>query len=63
MRNFVCSLYYSPIGTHKTVLNMNHVTSTVVKFVNFVGARGLNHRQFISMLQDLGAQHIDVSCH
>jgi len=32
---------------------MNHVTSIAVNIVNFIRARGLNHREFISRLQDL----------
>jgi len=47
----------------KTVLNMNHVTSTAVRLVNFIRARGLNHRQFISLLQDLDAERADVPQH
>jgi len=32
-----------------------------VKFVNFIQARGLNHKQLISPLQDFDAEHTDVS--
>jgi hypothetical protein len=44
----------------KNVLNMNRVTSTVDILVNFVRASGLNHRFFISLLQDLDAEHADA---
>jgi len=39
---------------------MKHVTSTVMKLVNFIQTRELNHRAFISPLQDLDAEHTDV---
>lgn len=45
----------------KTVLrDMNHVTSRVVKIVNFILARGLSLRQFTSLLQDSDAEHTDM---
>jgi hypothetical protein len=39
---------------------MNHGTSTAVKLENFISARDLNYKQFLSMLQDLDAEHTDV---
>jgi hypothetical protein len=44
----------------KTGFNMNHVTSTAVKVVNLIRARGSNHRQFTSLLQDTDAEHTDA---
>ena len=34
--------------------------STVVKIINFILTRGLNHRQFKSLLEEKNAQHQDV---
>ena len=34
--------------------------STVVKIINFILARGLNHRQFKSLLEEMNAQYQDV---
>lgn len=45
------------------VLKMDHVMSTVTKTVNFIRARGLNHRQFQAFLQELNADHEDVPYH
>ena len=47
----------------KRVLNMKHVVDPVVKIVNFIRARGLNHRQFITLLEDCGSDHSDVLYH
>ena len=42
------------------VLNMEHVMKEVVSTVNFIRARGLNHRQFQSLLLELDSDHADV---
>jgi hypothetical protein len=34
----------------KTVLNKNHVTSTVIERVNFIRTRSLNRKQFVPLL-------------
>ena len=47
----------------KSVLDMKHVVDPVVKIVNFIRARGLNHRQFITLLKDCGCDHSDVLYH
>ncbi|XP_042242397.1 general transcription factor II-I repeat domain-containing protein 2B-like [Homarus americanus] len=47
----------------KSVLNLSHVVDTVVKVVNYIRARGLNHRQFITLLEDLESDHTDVLYH
>ncbi|XP_078495376.1 general transcription factor II-I repeat domain-containing protein 2A-like [Ciona intestinalis] len=47
----------------KSVLNMKHVVDPVVKVVNFIRARGLNHRQFIKLLEDCDSEHSDVLYH
>lgn len=47
----------------KNVLDMDHVVNIVMKIVNFIRSRGLNHRQFISLLTDIDADHTDVLYH
>ena len=39
---------------------MTGIMSTVVKIINFILARGLSHRQFKSLLEEMIAQHQDV---
>ena len=45
------------------VLGMNYVVDPVVKIVNFIRARGLNHRQFITLLEDCDSDYSDVPYH
>ena len=45
------------------MLQLDHVTKTVVKLVNWIRARVLNHHQFIKLLKESGAEHTDVLYH
>lgn len=47
----------------KSVLQLNHVVNPVVKLVNFIRARGLQHRQFIALLEETDADHQDLLYH
>ncbi|XP_069007851.1 general transcription factor II-I repeat domain-containing protein 2A-like [Embiotoca jacksoni] len=47
----------------KSVLQLDHVVKPVVKVVNFIGARGLHHRQFIKFLEENDADHQDLLYH
>ena len=47
----------------KKVLDMKHGVDPVVKIVNFIRARGLNHRQFITLLEDCDSDHSGVPYH
>ncbi|XP_059848068.1 general transcription factor II-I repeat domain-containing protein 2A-like [Hypanus sabinus] len=47
----------------KSVLQLNHVVNPVVKLVNFIRARGLQHRQFITFLEETDADHQDLLYH
>ena len=44
----------------KSALNIKHVTNSIVNVVNLIRARGLNHRQFRALLEDLKTEHLDV---
>ncbi|XP_070273135.1 general transcription factor II-I repeat domain-containing protein 2-like [Myotis yumanensis] len=47
----------------KSILQLNHVVSPVVKLVNFIRAKGLQHRQFIKFLEETDADHHDLLYH
>ncbi|KAK7134480.1 hypothetical protein R3I93_017791 [Phoxinus phoxinus] len=47
----------------KSVLQLDHVVKVVVKLINFIRARGLNHRQFIQFLSETDADHQDLLYH
>ena len=47
----------------KKVLDMKHVVDPVLKIVNFIRARGLNYRQFITLLEDCDSDHSGVPYH
>nr|XP_024660227.1 general transcription factor II-I repeat domain-containing protein 2-like [Maylandia zebra] len=47
----------------KSVLQLIHVVNPVVKLVNFIRARGLQHRQFIAFLEATDADHQDLLYH
>ncbi|XP_077426332.1 general transcription factor II-I repeat domain-containing protein 2-like [Vanacampus margaritifer] len=47
----------------KSVLQLNHVVDPVVKLVNFIRVRGLNHRQFVTLLEETDAGHQDLLYH
>lgn len=44
-------------------LNMEHVMTIVTQVVNFIRAKGLNHREFKSFLEEIGSEHTDVPYH
>jgi hypothetical protein len=47
----------------KSILQLNHVVNPVIKLVNFIRARGLQHRQFIAFLEETDADHQDLLYH
>ena len=47
----------------KKVLDMKHVVDPVVKIVSFIRARGQNHRQFNTLLEDYDSDHSGVPYH
>ena len=42
---------------------MSHVVDTVTKVVNFIRAKSLNHRQFVSLLEETESGHADLPYH
>lgn len=44
-------------------LKMEHVMITVTQVVNFLRAKGLNHRQFKSFLEECGSEYADMPYH
>ena len=46
-----------------TALKMEHVMSTITRVVNLIRAKGLNHRQFKSFLEEIGLEYRDVPYH
>lgn len=44
-------------------MRMEHVLSTVTSVVNLIRAKGLNHRQFKSFLDEIGSEYTDVPYH
>ncbi|CAI5691491.1 unnamed protein product [Oreochromis niloticus] len=44
-------------------LRMEHVMTAVTRVVNFIRAKGLNHRQFKSFLEECGSEYGDVPYH
>ena len=45
------------------ILSMDSVVKCVVKIINFIKAKGLNHRQFKTLLEDLDSDYADVRLH
>ncbi|XP_072239317.1 general transcription factor II-I repeat domain-containing protein 2-like [Leuresthes tenuis] len=45
------------------VLKMDHVMSTVTQTVNFIRAKGLNHRQFRSFMREIDSEFADIPYH
>ena len=55
-----CIIHQEVLASKVIHLDMIGVMSTVVEIINFVLARGLNHRQFKSLLKEMNAQCQDV---
>uniref|UniRef100_A0A8C6Y931 HAT C-terminal dimerisation domain-containing protein n=1 Tax=Naja naja TaxID=35670 RepID=A0A8C6Y931_NAJNA len=47
----------------KSILQLNHVVNPVVKLLNFIRAKGLQHRQLIKFLVETDADHHDLLYH
>ncbi|CAB4064518.1 unnamed protein product [Lepeophtheirus salmonis] len=53
-----CIIHQENLSTK--LINMDHVNSVVVKTVNYIRSRGLNHREFQEVLKHLESQSEDV---
>jgi hypothetical protein len=59
--SFHCIIHQQALCSQ--VANLESVMSVVVKTVNYIKARGLNHRQFQSLMTELEAEYTDVIYH
>ena len=55
-----CIIDQKVLASKVTHLDMTGLISTAVKIINFVLARGQNHRQFRSLLEEMNAQYQDL---
>ncbi|XP_063989608.1 general transcription factor II-I repeat domain-containing protein 2-like [Diachasmimorpha longicaudata] len=58
MLNFHCIIHQENLCAKS--LKMDHVMKVVVKIVNFIKSKGLNHRQFQEFLKALESEYSDV---
>ncbi|KAK4881591.1 hypothetical protein RN001_004910 [Aquatica leii] len=56
-----CMIHQETLCTR--VLNLKHVVSVVTKVVNFIRGRALNHRQFVTFLQDIDCEFTNIPYH
>ena len=61
MLSFQCIIHQKSLC--KSNLNLKHIADSVVRAVNLIRERGLNHRQFQSFLKDIEADFSDVLYH
>lgn len=59
--SFHCIIHQQALCSQ--IANLENVMSVVVKTVNFIKSRGLNHRQFQSLMTELEAEYTDVIYH
>ena len=53
-----CLIHQQQLCAQK--LNMKHLMTDIVKVVNFIRSRGLNHREFKAYLNEVGSEYEDV---
>ena len=53
-----CLIHQQQLCAQK--LNMKHLMTDIVKIVNFIRSRGLNHREFKAFLDEVGSEYEDV---
>ena len=53
-----CLIHQEQLCAQK--LNIKHLMTDIVKLVNFIRSRGLNHREFKGYLDEVGSEYEDV---
>ena len=56
--SYHCLIHQQQLCAQK--LNMKHLMTDLVKAVNFIRSRGLNHREFKAFLDEVGSEYEDV---
>ncbi|XP_014460030.1 general transcription factor II-I repeat domain-containing protein 2-like [Alligator mississippiensis] len=56
-----CSIHQEAL--YRSVLKLSTVMDTVTKLVNYIRVKGLNHRQFVPLLEESESEHTDVLYH
>ena len=56
--SYHCLIHQQQLCAQK--LNMKHLMTDLVKAVNFIRPRGLNHRKFKAFLDEVGSEYGDV---
>ena len=58
---YYCIIHQEPLCGK--ALQMEHVMSSITRVVNFIKAKGLNHQQFKSFLEEFDSEYRDVPYH
>ena len=58
--SYHCLIHQQQLCAQK--LNIKHLMTDLVKAVNFIKSRGLNHREFKAFLEEVGSRYEDVVC-
>ena len=56
--SYHCLIYQQQLSAQK--LNMKHLTTDLVKAVNFIRSQGLNHHEFKAFLDEVGSENKDI---
>jgi len=56
-----CIIHHDSL--HKFVRQLNYIANPVVKPINFISAKGLQHQQLITFLEEIDADYKGLFCH
>ena len=59
--HFHCIIHQGALCGH--VLKVDNILKPVVKIINYIRSKSLNHRQFATFLKDIGCEHSDILYH